>query len=51
MTLTSTSTQVRLLRDLVPKFRALFSSTVPFEVDVSFILIGPKLSLSSHANY
>lgn len=43
--------QVSLLHmlDLVPKFRALFRSTVPFEVDVSFTLIGPKLSLSSHA--
>jgi hypothetical protein len=40
----TTHTQVWLLRDLVLKFRALFSSTVPSEVDVSLILIGPKLS-------
>jgi hypothetical protein len=48
----TTHTQVWLLRDLVPKFRALFSSTVPSEVDVSLILIGLKLSqLSSLVNY
>lgn len=36
---TSTHSSTPILRDLLPKFGALFSSTVPFEVDASFILI------------